>query len=1194
MKQLEWTKPPTWSQKEVYKREMRWIDYIARIIENSEDPWLANISNDEQIELSWLGFYSFVPRDNHKVSFRAACGKGDDIETCWLYLHGFGNREYAHLVSVATNGPGLYILQPPVFQQTDASDIEKAKADMKDAVVQKLINIGAPKLNTKACYTLGLIGFSLLPIKDQRAIVFQDNVVFPSPDWWDLMKNLVKDGLMHVATKLATKNQEKLDAKNAKEIARENAKLIKLQNEAQRKAEDDLLKQQLDNKRVVLNNLPIPDATTPEFQEFLKDMMFGKLKGDDPYPVYPFYIKLPEGQLMKGSQKVWDIRELLQQNANENAPDGCKSVLPYLQPHQAVVNAMLQMRSQGLITTPGLLAMHSTGAGKTLLTLCALLAFWNLDHIPSQKRHAGDNIVMSASNDIIAKPIPIFLVSVKSNQQDNSSVKLAQLGMKFFKDFEDKTVDPSSPLRFPFDVQKNPKYANVYAEIVATKHRLFLDTIFEVTHNKKQKKDGNDENDNDDDIIHKIAGRNLAEDVQKDLFELFLVHSKPYDPLKHKAVKYKVPDDAPAIYIDTAMEPSLQELVAARIDARLIKGFENAVPNKDAEKLAILKSRHRTLHTFETLGHDIHDNLYSRDNGVIRNALFVIDEAHYMNLPYNKGDKLGDAYELLKRMLQKKRDPQTTWCLAMTATPGETKEQIVALLKAVGTQALFKNVATIDTIVNSKNFVDQIRGLVSYAQLYGDFSHFARIEPYLYCFQLKNQTAYAKLYQRSLCKVATFQEQNNETMGLCHKQKAMQSLADEFDYNPSQKSKYYKYLRARSNYIMIKNANDSAIHDKKSSNNSNNVEKGREKYKRDARGKARDKAASDVSDDEEDELVMDEDNDGLPPKDESTMTLNTKDGSGSYTIYISPKLQAVLNNILNLPPGKHFVYSSDKNTIGILAKLLTKNGIHALIPKKKIHNEWVFMDDGNKGAGVGAGAGARAGTRDGPRFIMLDNIVSKKTHMKGLTYMNNNLVATGKQLAERIEVCKRRANAPENKDGSQVKVILATADHFKGVDINHLKYLHLVDAMADYQDFIQFVGRGSRYCSHKLWNRMAARKVEIFMYHLSGTAAPNDMYADPTVWNASLDRYRENWGDMESKLQMSSVDYLIFKDTIHANTRAIQASLSKSKSECLEYIPVQTKKLNTGPSKKKIKYVVDKQRMRLKAAHQRMRLGLGD
>lgn len=653
--------------------------------------------------------------------------------------------------------------------------------------------------------------------------------------------------------------------------------------------------------------------------------------------------------------------------------------------------------------------------------------------------------------------------------------------------------------------------------------------------------------------------------------------------VKHKTVKYKVPDDAPAIYIDIAMEPSLQELVAARIDTRLMKGFENAVPNKDSDKLAILKSRHRTLHTFETLGHDIHDNLYSRDNGVIRNALFVIDEAHYMNLPYNKGDKLGDAYELLKGMLQNKRDPQTTWCLAMTATPGETKEQIVSLLKAVGTNSLFKNVATIDGIVNSKNFVDQIRGLVSYAQLYGDFSHFARIEPYLYCFHLKPQTAYAKLYQRSLCKVATFHEQNNETMGICHKQKPMQTLADEFDYNPTQKSKYYKYLRARSNYIMIKNTHDYAHHDKNSSN-TNNTETGRDKYKRVARDNnnkkyiKNDKAASDVSDDEEDEVAIDEDDeDGLPPKDESTMTLNTNDGSGRYTIYVSPKLQAVLNNILNLPPGKHFVYSSDKNTIGILAKLLTKNGIQPLMPKKKVNNEWVWeVGSGNNGD---------------QRFIMLDNIVSKKSHMKGLTYMNNNLVATGKQLMERIEECKRRANAPENKDGSRVKVILATADHFKGVDINHLKYLHLVDAMADYQDFIQFVGRGSRYCSHKLWNRMLTRKVEIFMYHLSGNTAPDDMYADPTVWTESQDRYKENWGDMESKLQMSSVDYLIFKDTIHANTRAIQASLSKSRSECLEYIPIESKK-SVLKLKKKTKYKVDKQLMRMKAANQRKRVGI--
>ena len=267
----------------------------------------------------------------------------------------------------------------------------------------------------------------------------------------------------------------------------------------------------------------------------------------------------------------------------------------------------------------------------------------------------------------------------------------------------------------------------------------------------------------------------------------------------------------------------------------------------------------------------------------------------------------------------------------------------------------------------------------------------------------------------------------------------------------------------------------------------------------------------------------------------------------------------------------------------MLAKLLTLKGITVLLPYKQVGKtkEWTYKEQKQNQAGKS-------------HFIMLDNIVSKKSHVEGIAYMNGNVTATGKDLGVRIETVKRRANEAKNNDGSDIKVILATADHFKGVDINHLKYLHLVDAMADYQDFIQFVGRGSRYCSHRLWRSMVSRKVHVLMYHLMPDRhddALNVFYADPSLWAFSKSVYNIEWGTMEKSLQEASVDYLVFKDTIHANTKQIQESLMHALCTPLVIERKQPKTKRENKQKKiNPEHVAWKAKMRMKAERQRMRI----
>ena len=497
-----------------------------------------------------------------------------------------------------------------------------------------------------------------------------------------------------------------------------------------------------------------------------------------------------------------------------------------------------------------------------------------------------------------------------------------------------------------------------------------------------------------------------------------------------------------------------------------------------------------------------------------------------MNVPYHRGNKLAQSYQLLRNMLQNHRDPETTWCLAMTATPGETRLHVYELLRCVATS----------TVLKTENYgVDDIRGLVSYAQLYGDYSHFAKLVPQMQCFPL--EASYRTAYNMSLCKLSEFFANNPDK---CGSNKPNASLDNEFNYIPEQKQLFYKFLRARSNYVMVKIGKGEA--DKGGA--------GRDRRECTKGICYRDAPKQLDSDSLEDDFAI-EDTEGVNYMNHTI--IKTKDGNGSYHIHVSPKLQGVVDNLVNLPPGKHYVYSSDKFTIGLVARMLKDRGF-----------VWKSKPDTSSGR---------------PGFILLNNIVSTKSHMDGLMYQHGYRMLSGAELVKKIDACKRMANMDENAHGDVVRVILATGENFKGVDINHIKYLHLVDAMTDYQDFVQFVGRGARYCGHRLWQDVADRKVQVFMYHLTPPANVSDTryYADPELWTLSRSRYSTEWDSLETILQEASVDYYVFKDNLHANTHAIKKSLQSA---------VCKRKVKDD----KPRYIVDKERMRMLRERQKLRI----
>jgi hypothetical protein len=137
-------------------------------------------------------------------------------------------------------------------------------------------------------------------------------------------------------------------------------------------------------------------------------------------------------------------------------------------------------------------------------------------------------------------------------------------------------------------------------------------------------------------------------------------------------------------------------------------------------------------------------------------------------------------------------------------------------------------------------------------------------------------------------------------------------------------------------------------------------------------------------------------------------------------------------------------------------------------------------------------------------------------------------------------------NSDENAQGSIVKVVIASHKSFKGVDLKHLRYLHLLEPFVNFRDFLQYVGRGPRNCSHNKL-KPASRKVDVILYRMAYSpdhdcTSARAALADCFVFNESLKRYTSQAGFKaveDEVLWKSSVDFDVFKDTLHADRGAI-------------------------------------------------------
>jgi len=172
----------------------------------------------------------------------------------------------------------------------------------------------------------------------------------------------------------------------------------------------------------------------------------------------------------------------------------------------------------------------------------------------------------------------------------------------------------------------------------------------------------------------------------------------------------------------------------------------------------------------------------------------------------------------------------------------------------------------------------------------------------------------------------------------------------------------------------------------------------------------------------------------------------------AHLAQFSPKMDKILNNIMNTEKGIIFVYCEYKKGGSLpFALMLEQNGFEHLsiegkigepIPKPKLFSRWKKNSLPQKW-----------------KYVLLDGDMDPK------------------KRAQIIQRC----NSEQNKEGESIKVIIGTRVAAEGVDFSRIRQIHIFNPWDNFSRIDQTIGRGIRNCSHK---DLPAedRNVTVFLY----------------------------------------------------------------------------------------------------------------
>lgn len=174
---------------------------------------------------------------------------------------------------------------------------------------------------------------------------------------------------------------------------------------------------------------------------------------------------------------------------------------------------------------------------------------------------------------------------------------------------------------------------------------------------------------------------------------------------------------------------------------------------------------------------------------------------------------------------------------------------------------------------------------------------------------------------------------------------------------------------------------------------------------------------------------------------------------------VSPKIVALLKYALELP-GKQFVYIPDIppfSTLKTVAALLNTLGYKQITPKETKKSS--DADTGKSGRHV-------VPMPPGKRFILYKTGTVNK-HAQDEAHLN---------------AYKGFFDSKENLNGATCKLMLATEDHYQGLDLQALRGVHIVSPLFNDVSDRQARGRALRLCGH-VGLPLDQQNVALYMYY---------------------------------------------------------------------------------------------------------------
>ena len=555
------------------------------------------------------------------------------------------------------------------------------------------------------------------------------------------------------------------------------------------------------------------------------------------------------------------------------------------------------------------------------------------------------------------------------------------------------------------------------------------------------------------------------------------------------------------------------------------------------------------LGSFTTLARDVYG--YQRKPGFLSGGkkmtycVFLVDEIQMLFAPPESEKSYGKEYEQMKTLLTSDRDRKTTFVLGLTATPGDTVGMVTGIVKCIAGKP------AIDMTRN-----DDIRDLVSIAYVTGNTRQFPKVSVVHECIQLSkpakvNRTGdYWKLYINTLRRLQETHENaktyNLNTLDDDRKRQAAPKKVPAnavVAYNSTKRFSFMKRARRAGEWIQI-------------------IKTGTYQQVAAHRIALDDDDDVDANDEDDDDVFdryvqMASEHDApvlygiVPPTRRGTNRTRVVDEKPivEKCIVVSPKIVGVVQQCVT-QPGIHFVYSADLMTLRFIAYLLSSRyefrqyrpGDTSFAPR------FCFVNPIKPGAFE---FGTNRATRDGD-----GNVVDRRSYVPLHAEVTDPVVSS--LLNKTTGVLKNDLN----KNGDVVKVVLATKESFKGVDIKAIRHIHCVSAMPDWVDMLQLVGRGTRNCGHsalpmKDW-KCTVHLWQLVQYDHNGNPVCSSIFPDCTVFDRALSSYNTGYKHVEKQLGDNAVDKQLFQkysDSFLTLQAALRARCQQSKKNADPQFP---------------------------------------